>query len=142
MSNSPANEPVTPRRGGRLALWAGLGLCVLAVGLVYIQYGMQRLIVPWYLPALTTAGAGLVLYSVWQRRSVVRVLALGLAVVLAAFQWYFVAELTRLPEYAGPAREGETVPAFSTVLADGSPFTEQDLQNGTPHVMVFFRGRW
>ena len=30
---------------------------------------------------------------------------------------------------------------FST-FADGRPFTDEDLRDGSRHVMVFFRGRW
>ena len=50
-------------------------------------------------------------------------------------------ELAR-PPYAGPAKMGEKLPAFTATLADGSPFTNSNLQEGKPTVLVFFRGHW
>ena len=47
-----------------------------------------------------------------------------------------------LPDYAGPARAGHPIAAFTSRLADGRPFTQQDLQDGRPSAIVFFRGRW
>jgi hypothetical protein len=61
---------------------------------------------------------------------------------LAAMQWLFLVSLSRLPIYDGPARGGQQMPAFQTARANGQPFTHQDLQDGTPTVLVFFRGRW
>jgi hypothetical protein len=137
-TTAPANE----RSRGRAYFWAGIGLCLLGLALVVVQYSLKQLIVPWYTPALTTLGALLLLGSVARRRSIVRVIALGLVAALAGFEWYFLVSLTRLPAYEGPARAGQKIPAFRTTLADGRPFTEQDLQEGTPSVLVFFRGRW
>jgi hypothetical protein len=31
---------------------------------------------------------------------------------------------------------------FDTTLADGSKFTQDNLENGVPSVLVFIRGRW
>ena len=60
----------------------------------------------------------------------------------AGFQWYFLASLVKLPDYDGPVRAGRQLPAFSTTLADGRPFTDADFRDGSRRVMVFFRGRW
>jgi hypothetical protein len=37
---------------------------------------------------------------------------------------------------------GVQVPAFTTALADGTEFTNSDLQKGTRTALIFFRGRW
>jgi hypothetical protein len=142
MNTSSTNAPGNPRPGGRGYFWAGLGLCVLGLALGVAQYSLKHLIVPWYIPILTTLGAGLLLYSVAWRRSVVRVLTLGLVVALAGLQWYLLGVLARLPAYEGPAQAGRVIPAFRTTLANGQSFTDEDLRKGTPSVLVFFRGRW
>jgi hypothetical protein len=51
-------------------------------------------------------------------------------------------EDTTLPKYNGPARVGTHIPPFTTTFADGRAFTDKDLEEGTPTVLVFFRGRW
>jgi hypothetical protein len=49
----------------------------------------------------------------------------------------------KLPDYEGPARAGQQLPAFQATLAsNGRPFTDADLGDGHRRVMVFFRGRW
>jgi hypothetical protein len=107
-----------------------------------VQYSLGHLIEPWYLPVLTTLGALLLLWSLARRVTVVRVAALGLLAALAAFQWLVLVSFSQLPPYEGPARQGEKLPAFHTTLADGRPFTDRDLQDGTNRVLVFNRGRW
>jgi peroxiredoxin len=37
---------------------------------------------------------------------------------------------------------GKPFPVFTTTKADGSPFTQRDLEGDRITVMVFFRGRW
>jgi cytochrome oxidase Cu insertion factor (SCO1/SenC/PrrC family) len=49
---------------------------------------------------------------------------------------------TMTPLYTGPAEIGRRIPKFTTTLADGTPFTEKDLERGNPTVVLFFRGRW
>lgn len=134
--------PQTDRPLGRGNFLAGIGVCLLGVALLVLQYRLKELIVPWYVPALTTLGVLLIFSSVAQRWSVIRILFLILIVVLAGFEWYFVVSFSKLPNYVGPARIGHQFPAFQTTLANGRPFTDKDLQDGTPSVMVFFRGRW
>jgi hypothetical protein len=132
----------TPRRStGRLFLFLGLALGVLGVAAYVVQVANQWLKAPWYLPILATLGVLLLVASLWQRRTVWRVLALILLVLLAGFEWTFLLG-TRLPAYAGPVKQDEPFPAFETKTADGKPFTQRQLQGDKDAVMVFFRGRW
>jgi hypothetical protein len=96
---------------------------------------------PWYVPTLATLGAGLVLWSLWQRRSAWRVLALALVALIAGLQWWWLLAYSRLPPYTGPVAAGRPFPAFRAARADGSPFTRADLE-GQPTALVFFRGQW
>lgn len=96
---------------------------------------------PWYLPYATTLGVAFVAMSLWQVRTVWRVLALLLVLVVAAGAWMLILG-TRLPPYTGPVAVGRPFPAFQTARADGTPFTESDLKGDKNSVMVFFRGRW
>ena len=43
---------------------------------------------------------------------------------------------------AGPAHAGEKMVPFTTTLADGRVFSQDDLAKGQPTVLLFFRGRW
>jgi cytochrome oxidase Cu insertion factor (SCO1/SenC/PrrC family) len=69
------------------------------------------------------------------------VIALLLVAVVAGGAWTLVMG-TRLPAYTGPVTVGGYFPGFQTLRADGTPFTDRDLQNDKNSVMVFFRGRW
>src|SRR5438105_4544997 len=129
-TTSSANQ----RSQGRTYFWAGLGACLLGPVLVVAQFSLKHLAVPWYSPVLATLGALLLLVAVARRRSVPRVIALLLVGVFAGFQWYFLVSLIKLPAYEGPAQEGKQFPAFRTTLADGRPFTEADLRDGSRHV--------
>jgi hypothetical protein len=126
---------------GRLFLVLGLGLAALGIIGYAVQIALHRLTVPWYLPISTTLGAALLVISLWQTRSLWRVLALLLVVLLAGAEWAFLL-LLRLPDYTGPVAEGRTFPAFATTRADGTPFTQRYLEGDQHHVLVFFRGRW
>jgi peroxiredoxin len=48
----------------------------------------------------------------------------------------------RLPPYTGPIAVRRPFPAFDARLADGTPFTQDDLAGNRHAVLVFFRGRW
>jgi cytochrome oxidase Cu insertion factor (SCO1/SenC/PrrC family) len=98
--------------------------------------------VPWYQPALATLGALLLLGAVARRRSITRLIALVLVAAFAGLDSYFVVSMSKLPRYEGPVRVGQKMPAFRTAKADGTPFTEKDLQAGKSSVLVFNRGRW
>ncbi|MCI0681636.1 MAG: hypothetical protein L0Y71_06000 [Gemmataceae bacterium] len=142
MNYQATMTPTADRARGRGFIWAGIGACVLAIGLVVAQYALQHFVVPWYLPALTTLGALMLLVAVGKRGSVTRFILLVLMVALAGFQWYFLIVLSRLPDYEGPARVAQRIPAFQTTRADGQSFSDADLADGTPTVLTFFRGRW
>jgi hypothetical protein len=106
-----------------------------------MQFWVQRLKAPAYLPWTATLGVVCVGLALWQRRSVWRVLALLLLLLLAVAEWGFLLGL-RLQPYTGPVAAGESFPAFETARADGTPFTQRDLENDQNQVLVFFRGRW
>jgi hypothetical protein len=126
---------------GRGLFWLGVGLCALGIALVVLQYSLGRLITPWYLPILATLGAVLLAWSVARRRSALRILGLVMAILVAGFGWLFLFAAA-LPDYEGPAHAGQPIPGFQTRLADGRPFSDENLRDGRPSVLVFFRGRW
>ena len=106
-----------------------------------VQISLQRLMLPWYMPALALLGVVLVVMSLLQRRTLWRVLTLLVVVLLAGAELASLYEM-RLPPYAGPIAVGRTFPAFEAKQADGTPFTQNDLTGDRHHVLVFFRGRW
>jgi hypothetical protein len=133
----------TPRRRppGLLLVTLGLGLAALGIIGYAAQVAALRLTTPWYVPLSATLGVLCLVVALWQGRTVWRVLALLLVLLLAAGEWAFLLE-TRLPAYTGPVAEGKPFPPFSTSRADGRTFTQEDLRGGHNHVFVFFRGRW
>lgn len=139
MSTAPA--PAPRRDSGRLFVTLGLGLVALGLAVYAGQLALHRLTTPWYVPILATLGVVALAWSVWQRRSVWRVLAFVLAVLVAGAEWAFILG-TGLPGYSGPVAAGRAFPAFTTKTADGTTFTQRDLQGGKDNVLVFFRGRW
>jgi len=142
MTTIPTTAPTTDRSRGRGYFWAGIGACLLGVALVQIQLWLGYLRTPWYCPALATIGALLLLVAVVRRGTVLRKIVLLLVAGLAAFQWYALGVMMRLPEYDGPVHAGDRFPAFEATRADGRSFSDADLRDGSRHVMVFFRGRW
>lgn len=139
MTTSSLSEP--PRSSGRLLLVLGLSLAILGVIAYVIQIAMQRLTAPWYVPIAATLGLLFVIVSLWKRRTIWRILALLLVGLLAGAEWTFLLA-TRLPAYTGPVVVGKPFPAFKSQRADGTPFTERDLEGEQNSVLVFFRGRW
>jgi hypothetical protein len=125
----------------RLFLALGLGVAFLGLIAYAVQVSLHYLKTPWYVPGLATLGVLLVVVSLWHRRTVWRVLALVLVVLLAGAAWAFLL-LLRLPPYTGPVAEGQPFPAFATTRADGTAFTQRDLKGDQASVLVFFRGRW
>jgi hypothetical protein len=138
----PASSSAVPRSRGRAYLWAGLVACLLGIALAVVQLNLKILFTPWYTPILATVGVLLVLVSLMQRRSIPRVLTFLLVLALAGFEWFVLGLQVKLPAYEGPARAGARLPAFASTLADGSPFTDGDLRDGSRRALVFFRGRW
>src|SRR5262245_47709044 len=113
-----SSETIPRPRPGRLLLGLGLAVVVAAVAVYAAQIMAHRLQSPWYLPYASTLGVAFVALSLWQSRSVWRVLALLLVLVVAGGAWMLILG-TRLPPYAGPVAVGRPVPAFQTLRADG-----------------------
>src|SRR3954471_6548383 len=130
-----------PRPRGRLLMLLGLGLAALGIAAYVPQLWLQRLSVPWYMPAMALLGATLVAASLREKRTVWRVLALVVVLLLGGFEVLALNSM-RLPRYTGPVAVGKPFPAFEAKLADGSPFTQASLPGDRDTVMVFFRGRW
>jgi hypothetical protein len=139
MTDATNAAPAASR--GRLLMFSGLGLAVLGVAAYAAQLSLQRLMLPWYMPAAALFGVVLVVASLWKRRTVWRVLALVVVVLLAGFE-LMALNAMRLPPYAGPIAVGRPFPAFEAKQADGTPFTQDDLIGDQHHALVFFRGRW
>jgi hypothetical protein len=129
------------RGRGRLLLLLGLSLAVLGVGAFAVQMSLKRLMAPWYMPALALLGVILVVISLVERRTVWRALALFAVVLLAGAELAFLYAV-RLPAYTGPIAVGRPFPAFETLRADGTSFSQRDLAGDRNNVLVFFRGRW
>jgi len=138
MTTSAADAP--RRSSGRLFLVLGLVLAALGA-LGYAALIAARRPTTWSLPASATLAAALLVVALWRKRSVWRVLALVVVALLAAAEWGFFLKV-RLPSYTGPVAAGEPFPAFTTTRADGTPFTQRELEGERNHVLVFFRGRW
>jgi hypothetical protein len=120
-----------------------LGLALAALGVVayVVQLSLERLTVPWYMPALALLGVVLVVISLVERRTVWRLLALSAVVLLTGAELALFYAL-RLPPYTGPIAVGRVFPAFEAKRADGAPFTQHDLTGDRNNALVFFRGRW
>lgn len=142
MGNPPTETAVAapPRR--RPLFLLGFLFFLLGPGVAYALVRLGHFGVPWYMPILATVGVLLMAVSARRRRGFWRVAGLVLFVALCGFEWYFFLIATRTPVYTGPAQPGRKVPAFSTRLADGQPFTDKDLATGGPAILLFFRGRW
>jgi hypothetical protein len=130
------------RRPGRLYLVLGVLLALAGLGIYAAQFRARALTTPWYVPILATVGAALALAALARSRSAWRWAATALLTLLAGAEWAFLLVLMSTPPYAGPAKAGQPFPVFTTTLADGSPFTQDDLSGRKSTVLVFFRGRW
>jgi hypothetical protein len=120
---------------------AGLGLAVLGIVAFVVRVSLQRLTLPWYMPALALLGVALVAISLFKRRTVWRGLALLALGLLSGLELVALNAL-RLPPYAGPVSVGQPLPAFQARRADGALFTRNDLMGDQHQALVFFRGRW
>jgi hypothetical protein len=139
-------QPTPPAAVTRTRHWllflAGILLVCLGPAVYIARFRSKHLDSPWYIPVLATAGVAVMALSVWRRRGVLRIILLVLFGVVCAFEWHGLLVGTKNPAYTGPAQPGRKVPEFAAALADGTPFTEKDLEKGTPTVLVFYRGRW
>ena len=142
MNTVSATPLAPPRPQGRACFWAGLAACLIGLAVAVAQFSLKQLFVPWYAPALATLGALLLFVAVVRRPGIVRIAALLLVAGLAGLEWFFLVSFLKLPDYEGPAQAGRPFPAFSSTHADGQPFTDANLRDGSRHAMVFFRGRW
>jgi hypothetical protein len=136
--------PATDRSRGGVYLWAGVAACLLGIALVFVQFSLKIVAVPWYTPILATLGVVLLLVALVQRWSRLRFVALLLVAALAGLEWYGLLVLVnlKLPPYEGPAQPGTQFPAFTSTYADGRQFSDADCRDGSRRVMTFFRGRW
>jgi hypothetical protein len=143
MSNDqPAQKNLPARTRHSILFVAGLALIVLGPVAYAVQLSAKNLSAPWYVPILATAGVALMLLSVWQRRGVVRILGLALFAVVCGLEWRILLVDMRTPAYTGPAQLGHKLPHFTAKLADGSPFSDKDVEKGTRTVLLFYRGHW
>jgi hypothetical protein len=127
---------------GRLYLWLGIALVVLGPVLSFIQLQAKILKTPWYVPSLATIGVALLLLSLARKVTVSRSIALILCGLLMGAEWYFLVSLSKLPAYTGPVSVGTSFPTFTTTLADGTAFNQDNLRGEQNTALVFFRGRW
>jgi hypothetical protein len=133
--------PVSAPRSGRALLLLGLACPLLGLLLYTLQLSAQRLFTPWYMPALSLIGLVFVFLAIRRRRVVWRRLAFLLVALVLGAQLTFLF-MVRLPAYQGPLEIGKPFPAFQTLRADDSPFSQADLPGPQNTVLVFFRGRW
>jgi len=138
------NTPATASRPSRVWLPFLAGALLFFVGPVgyFAQLGARQLWTPWYVPLLASVGLLLMAASLWRRPGAVRFLGLAAFGLLCGLEWYFLLVASKTPAYAGPALPGRQIPAFAARRADGGRFTDENLRDGTPSLLVFFRGRW
>jgi hypothetical protein len=136
-----SNRAEEHRFRSRLLLLLGVGVAVLGVLAYVVQISLGRLMAPRYMPVLATLGVVLIIASLWERRTVWRVLALLAIALLASAEWAMLYAF-RLPAYTGPVAIGQPFPAFETSQADGTPFSQSGFSGDRNSVLVFFRGRW
>jgi len=118
-------------------------LVALAGLAIYVAlYNIRVLVAPWYAPILASVGVALLLLALVRGRTIWRWAALVLFTLFAAAQWFLVLFALATPTYTGPVKSGQPFPEFTTTLADGSTFTQNDLKSDQNTVMVFYRGWW
>jgi hypothetical protein len=131
-----------PKAGGRPLLWLGLLAVVAWVPLGFLQMLAGILLPSWLGPALASVGTALVVLSLWRRLTAWRILALLVAGVITAGQWWLVLSYARLPSDTGRVVAQHEMPEFTAYRADRTPFTQNDLKGDKETVLVSFRGRW
>jgi hypothetical protein len=132
----------TSRHPGRSLLLSGVFLAVAGpVVMIVLMFAAKILIAPWYAPLLGTFGVVLIVLALMRSHSFWRWTAVVIFTLLVGFQWYALLAM-RTPAYTGPVKDGQPFPAFASTLADGSAFTQAELQGDQNTVMVFFRGHW
>jgi hypothetical protein len=138
----PQTVTAAPRSRGRLLFCLGILLFIAGPALYAWQMSVPNLAVPWYLPIMSTLGLLFMLRAMWLRPGILRGIGLLFFLALCGLEWYGMLVMMKTPDYTGPAQVGNKVPTFVAALADGTTFNDQDLHNGKPTVMLFFRGHW
>ena len=141
MENVPSDTAVSvpPRRWPLFLM--GVLLFLLGPAIYVVQVILGRLEMPWHVPVLSAVGVLLMAASVLQRPGVWRSMGLVLFALLCGLQWFFVLVVAKTPPYEGP-QVSDKVPAFAATYADGRAFTNKDLEDGKPTVLLFYRGHW
>jgi hypothetical protein len=129
-------------RSGRLYLWLGILLALAGPVLSFVQIQAKILKPPLYVPVLATVGLALIVVSLVQGHTVWRWIAVTFFTLFAAGLWVLLLVVMRTSAYDGPVQAGQSFPAFTTMLATGEPFTNDNLKGKQNTVLVFFRGRW
>jgi len=141
MDVQPLAPAGTPRRHLPLFL-VGVACFVLGPVIYLVQVRAGSLGIPWCWPGLATVGVVCMAGSARRRPGVWRVGGLAVFSVVCGLLWYFFGVVARNPAYDGPARVGTRLPVFAATYADGRPFSDEALEDGTRSVLIFFRGRW
>src|ERR1700688_3704789 len=81
----------------------GVLLFILGPALYVIQFRLDHLATPWYVPILATIGVLFMLISARQRRGVARIAGVLLLALFCGFEWFMLLVGTRTPLYTGPA---------------------------------------
>jgi hypothetical protein len=136
------NQLARSRHPGRTLLWLGMLVAVSGLALYIVLFNLKVLHAPWYAPILASVGVVLVLLALVRARSIWRWAALVMFTLFAAAQWLMMLFVLATPTYTGPVKARKPFPEFATTLADGSPFTQDDLKGDQNTVMVFYRGWW
>jgi hypothetical protein len=140
--NDLSTTAKTALHSGRPMLLLGILIALAGPVLLFLlMFVAKILLTPWYAPLLGTIGVALIVLALMRSRSIWRWTAVVIFAAFAAFEWWALLAM-RTPAYTGPVKDGKPFPAFATTLADGTTFTQADLQGDRSTVMVFFRGHW
>ena len=141
MENVPSDTAVSvPPRRWPLFL-VGVLLFLLGPAIYVVQVIMGQLGMPWHVPVLAAVGVLFMAGSVLQRPGVWRSVGLVVFALLCGLEWFFVLVVAKTPPYEGP-QVSDKVPVFTATYADGRAFTNKDLEDGKPTVLLFYRGHW
>lgn len=140
MEHTAPNSHTSSR--GRLWFWLAILAPIVGMACYPGQLKMGQFFVPWYILGLAVLGVALMVVSLRQRKTAARFVAIAALTLLCAGELFFFFSFSKLSAYSGPVEVGRKLPAFSTTLADGKPFTLTSLPQGKAAVLIFFRGRW